>query len=116
MIDGLGEKLIECLRQLEAKTIDQITKCCLYRFGEHLLRLYTERAYVTIRFEKMQKLRTVCHPKGKYPRICVLLLHNAIHQIRHMMQEDGQFVSTLRGLQLWTVVRGGTVSVSSTTS
>lgn len=114
MIDGLREKLIECLRQLEAKAIDQITKRCLHRLGEHLLRLHTECANVTIRFEEMQKLRAVCHPEGKYPGICVLFLHNTIHQIRHMMQEDGQFVSALCGLQLWTVVRGGAVSASKT--
>lgn len=89
MINRLREKLIQSLRQLQAKAIDQITKCRLHRLGEHLLCLYAKGANVTIRFEEMQKLRTVCHPKGEYARICVLLLDNAIDQIRHMMQKYG---------------------------
>lgn len=63
MVNVFGQKLIQCLRQLDAEAVDQVVERDLNTFCENLLRLHTERRNVPIGFQKMIELRTVGHPK-----------------------------------------------------
>lgn len=110
MVDGLREKLVEGLGELQPEAVDQVAECRLDRLGQHLLGLNAECADVAVGLEEVQKLGAVGHPKGQDPRVGVLLLDDAVYQVRDVVQEDGQLVGALRGLQLRAVVCGGSIS------
>lgn len=87
-----------------------LLECHLNTFGKHLLCLHTERRYVPIGFQEVQKLRTVGHPESQHFWILMLLLNYFEYHGGHVMQEHRQFMGTFSWLQIRAIMGRGAIS------